>query len=211
MFLFSRVATLQGPPAETMAWATEMTEIVNKKDGPKTTLWQNLFGAPLGTYSWYTLVNSRAQMAELMGSVVADPEFHERVADAQKFVSTTPTRDYLRKYVGGTKSDGTPEIGSVAEMVTATPAPGRFLDAMAFGPEMAVKVGEMISHTTSFYADAYGTFGQVTWITMYPDFAATDEAQDKLMNSADYLGDVAKGSDLFVAGSGLRGFDMRIA
>lgn len=210
MFLFSRVATLQGPPADTLAWASEITEVVNRKDGPETTLWQSAFGGPLGTVSWNTLVESRAHMGELMSQVMADPDFHRLIVDGQQFLSPHPTIDYLRKYVAGTPTEP-PEIGAVAEMVTATPAQGRLADAMAWGPEIAMKVGSLIGHGTSFYMEAYGPFGQCTWMSLYPDFAALDQAQDTLMSNDDYLGEIAKGSDLFLGGSGQRGMAFRIA
>lgn len=211
MFLFSRVATLQGPPADTIGWATEMNEFVNSKGGSTVALWQDMFGSPLGTLSWHRLVKSRAELAEMTSELMMDAEYHRRVSEVMQYLGPVPTRDYLRKYVAGTPSKGEPAIGSVAEMVTASPAPGRLADAMAWGPEIALKVGNMVGHSTSFYTDAYGTFGQVTWITFYPDFAAVDEAQDTLMNDEEYLGEVAKGSDLFNAGSGQRGLSMRLA
>lgn len=211
MFVFSRVATLQGAPADTIGWATEVTEIVNRKDGPETTLWQGLFGGPIGTVSWNTLVKSRAQYGEVMGQVMVDPDFHKSVERGQQFISSTPTVDYLRKYVAGTPSQGTPALGAATEMVTASPAPGRIADAMTWGAQIAMKVGTITGHTSSFFLEAYGGFGQMTWMSHFPDLAACDEAQDKLMTNEDYLGDVAKGTELFSAGSGERGLATRIA
>ena len=211
MFVFSRVATLQGPPADTIGWASEITEIVNRKDGPETTLWQGLFGGPIGNVSWHTLVKSRAQLGEIMGQIMADPDFHKSLEQGQQYISPTPTMDYLRKYVAGTPSQGTPPLGAATEMITASPAPGRLADAMAWGPQIAMKVGAITGHTTSFFLEAYGGFGQMTWMSYFPDLAACDEAQDKLMMNEDYLGDVAKGSDLFNAESGERSLATRIA
>lgn len=211
MLLFSRVATLQGSPAETMPWAMSMTEIVNRQDGPEVTLWQSLFGAPVGTFSWSALVESRAHLAELTGRLMSDDDYVDALDEVQDFVSPVPTMDYLRRYVAGTPSNGTPEIGSAVEMVTATPKPGRLADAMSFGPEIALKVGTITGNTSSFYLDAYGPFGTMSWLSFHPDLASVDAAQETLLTNDEYLSDVSKGTDLFSTESSMRGLAVRIA
>lgn len=192
-----------------MAWATEITNIVNRV-GPDTGLWQGLFGYPVGTFAWNTIVESRAHVGELMTMVMNDPDFHVALEEGQQYLSPIPTQDHLTQIVAGTEMDAPAPVGTVAEMISAVPAPGRLGDALEWGPKIAVKVGAIINRPTMFMMDSYGAFGQMSWASLYPDLAACDTAQETLMNDAEYLGEVAKGSDLFNAGSGQRMAAMKI-
>ena len=210
MFLFTRQATPQGPPRDVMAYATEITDVVNSKVETTTTLWQNMFGAPVGTLLWNTLVRTRAQLGETMMTIMADDDFHRQLERGREYVSSmVPTEDYLARFVFGAREE-LPAVGHVAEMVTAVAAADRIGDAMAWGPEIAQKVAEIGGTMPSFWSNAYGTVGQISWITLHPSLEALDEAQDRLLSSDEYLTEVAKGMDLFVPGSGQRSSNMRV-
>lgn len=211
MFLFSRVAVLQGSPDGRETWLKEMTHLVNEVDGPEVALWEGLFGMPLGTYAWSALVQSRAHWDEFDKQTRAMPGLLSKMAEGADYMTPTRPMDYLRQLVWASEERSMSPVGTVAEMITATPAPGRMGDVLEWGPQISGKVAGIIKQPTSFFLDSYGTFGQVTWNTSYPDFTAVDEAQNKLMMDTDYLGEVAKGSDLFVAGSGERVAVRRIA
>ena len=211
MYLWSRTATLQGPPAETMTWASDMTELVNRTVEDEVTLWQGVFGGPIGTLIWNTLIPSRARLATNMMAIMGSEEYHQRMAEGQQYLSAVPTEDMLRKFVFGKPGERPPDVGAAVESVTATPAPGHLMEAIEFGPHIAQIVERVTGLTPSFYVDAYGTFGQVTWFTVHSDFAAVDESQDKLMTSDEYMSAVERGGTLFNAGSGQRGLATRIA
>lgn len=211
MFLFTRMATPKGSPRDVMAFATEMTDYVNSKVETQTTLWQNMFGAPVGTLAWNTLIRSRSQLGQVMMTLMADDGYHERLersADMRSEVN--PTQDFLLRFIFGDSNESPPEIGAVAEMVTALPAAGRMADVMAWGPEVAQMVGRIGGRTPSFWVSAYGDFGQVNWITLYPDLDALDGAQDALMENDEYLTAMVKAGELIVEGSGQRGSAMRV-
>ena len=102
MFLFTRLATPKGPPRDVMAWATEITDVVNSKAETTTTLWQNLFGEPVGTMAWNTLVHDRAEMGRTMMTILGDDDYHGQLEAAQPFISDiVPTRDHLFRFVFG--------------------------------------------------------------------------------------------------------------
>lgn len=210
MFLFTRQATPMGSPREVMAYATEITDVVNSKVDTTTTLWQNLFGAPVGTLMWNTLVRSRAQLGATMMTIMADDDVQRQLERGLEFVSDKiATEDFLARFVFGHPEDP-PEVGYVAEAVAAVAAADRMGDAMAWGPQIAQKVGEIGGTTPSFWTSAYGTVGQIIWMTIYPSLEALDEAQDRLQSSEEYMTEVAKGMDLFVPGSGQRSSAMRV-
>ena len=210
MFLFSRVATPNGSPRDVMALATEMTDYVNSKVDTTTTLWQLLFGGPVGSMSFNTLVRSRAQMGQTMMTLMADDGYHELLERYGSMRSEiNPTHDYLAQFIFGDSEEKPAEIGAVAEMVTAVPAGGRIADVMAWGPEIAQLVGRTTGTMPSFWVSAYGPFGQVNWITIHPSLEALDEAHGALMQSEEYMTEVVKGGELFVDGSGQRSAAMR--
>lgn len=211
MYLFSRVAIPNGQPRDVMEFATDMTDYVNSKVDTTTTLWGNLFGAPLGTLAWNTLVPSRAKLGEVMMTLMADDEYHARLERGAQFRSEVNlTEDFLARFIFGDTEEDAPGVGAVAEMIVAVPAAGRMADAMAWGPEIAQKVAKVIDTMPSFWSSAYGPFGQVSWITLYPDMAALDEAQDRLLSNEEYMTAAAKGSELFTEGSGQRSSAMRL-
>ncbi|MDH3755214.1 MAG: hypothetical protein OEU32_15185 [Acidimicrobiia bacterium] len=211
MFLFSRVVTLQGAPNKTMAFASGMTEYVNANSSLDTTLWQALFGHPLGTMAWSTVVESRAQLAEGMMELMAQDRYHELIDGAQEFTSTVASQDYLRELVHGAPPDEPPGIGAVSNIITAAPAPGRLGDVMAWGPQIADKYAAITGANVAFCADAYGRFGQVTWILLHADMAAVDAAEAAAGADASYVAEVAGSGELFVAGSGETRLLLRVA
>ncbi len=210
MFFFTRQATPMGSPREIMAYATETTDLVNSKVDTTTTLWQNLFGAPVGTLLWNTLVRSRAQLGQTMMTIMADDDIQRQLEKGLEFASDKiATQDFLVRFLFGEREE-LPSVGHVAEAVSAVAAPHRMADAMAWGPVIAKKVGQIGGTTPSFWTSAYGTVGQIMWMTVYPSLEALDEAQDRLQSNEEYLGEVAKGMDLFVEGSGQRASAMRV-
>ena len=211
MFLFSRVATPNGSPRDVMALATEMTDYVNSTVPTHTTLWQGLFGGPVGSMIWNTLVRSRSEMGQTMMTLMADDGYHDLLDRYGSMRSeVNPTHDYLAQFIFGDTDEKPAEIGAVAEMVTAVPAGGRIADVMAWGPQIAQLVGRISGTMPSFWVSVYGPFGQVNWITIQPSLEALDEAHDSLMNSEEYMTEVVKGGELFVDGSGQRTAAMRL-
>lgn len=211
MLLFTRVATPKGSPKEVMAFATEMTDYVNRTVETTTTLWSNLFGAPVGTLAFNTLVRSRAQMSQVMMTLMADDEYHERLERTMDMRSeVNPTHDHLLRFVFGDTNESPPEIGAVAEMVSAVAATGRIADVMAWGPEVAQMVSRITGRTPSFWMNQYDEVGRVSWVTLHPDFGSVDAAQDALMNNEEYLTEMVKAGDLFMEGSGQRSAATRV-
>ncbi|GEM_PF-687068 len=212
MRLFSRIATLQGPPADVGAWAVEMTELVNDSTDLDISLWQGSFGYPMGTVIWSTIVEGRAQLMEGQAQLMANPAYHELGSRAAEWASPFGAQDTLRNLVHATQEpSGPPPVGSVSNVVTATPNNGKLADAMAWGVEVADLYTSITGAGVGFLADAYGTFGQMTWIAGFDTPAAADEAEDKLNASADYMAAINSAGDLFVPGSGEQRMIVRVA
>jgi hypothetical protein len=212
MYLFTRSVTMVGAPARTLEYVMRTTEIVKETIDLDVALWANVFGRPVGTFSWNTMVDGRAALGAATAGLAGNPAYHEQLERGQEFAGATPPDDVLRQLVHPTEltGEGAP-VGSFAEAISAVPAPGQIASAMAWGVEVANMATSITGVPVSFWSDSYGTFGQVTWLIVYADAAAVDTANDKLSASAEYMSAVDGAGPLFVAASGDRGLFTRIA
>jgi hypothetical protein len=212
MYLFTRSATMVGPPSRTLEYALRTTEIVNDAIDLEVALWANVFGRPVGTYSWNTMIDGRAALGDVTATLAANASYHEQLERGQEFAGATAPDDVLRQLVHPSEltGDGAP-AGSVAEAVTAVAAGGHIADVMGWGVEISNLATSITDVPVSFWSDAYGRFGQVTWLIVYPDATAVDEANDKLNASAEYIASVDGTGELFEPGSGERALFSRIA
>lgn len=211
MYLFQRMVTLRGGIRKPAAWAIEMTQLVNAHGGVEVGLWSGLFGYPLGSYVWSARVDSRAELAQLTAKLMANDAYHACVEKGQEFV-TTPGQDTLRQLVHAEKLSPTaPPVGALATVISATPSEGHIGQALAWGVEIATLYSATTGTPASFFADAYGPFGQLTWITTHADMAAVDTANDALQANPDYLASIDGAGALFAPASGVQGLAIRIA
>lgn len=211
MHLFSRVATLTGGVRRPLEWATEVTAQVNSTIDLEVSLWTANFGFPVGTVSWSAMVESRQQLADETAKLMGDDDYLSMVEKGQEF-ATTPAEDHLRTVVHMTSEpEGAAPVGSAAEIITAAPAGGKIGEAMTWGVGMADRFASVTGADSAFMADAYGSFGQMTWISVFPDAAAVEAAAEATMADADYMAAVDGAGELFQPGSGQRGLVTRMA
>jgi hypothetical protein len=208
MYLYSRAALLHGPLGHSLAWAMEVTEYVNEHSDLDVAMWRVDFGHPLGTTVWSAVVESRAALAAATASLTTK-KYADLVDAGAKFRLGAP-EDALRQHVHGHQGD-TPAIGSSSLVVTATAMPGKMADAVAWGMTMTDHVARATGANTSFFVDAYGPFGQLTWISNAPDLAAVDAGNDAVAADAAYHEGLAASGHLFVPGSGHNALLTRIA
>jgi hypothetical protein len=210
MYLFSRLATLRGNERRSLAWAVEMTNRVNALSDLTVTLWRADFGYPVGTVAWSTWVDSLTALNEGFARLAADDGYHALVDAGTELVPEAP-RDLLRRAVFGEPGSEPPPPGSVTSVTTAVVANGNYAEATAWGIEMAELVQQITNQATMFLMDAYGTFGQVTWLSGAPDLAAADAAAEAIQADPDYIKRLADVGDLFIPGSGEQRLVTRIA
>ena len=211
MYLFQRMVTLRGGVRKPIGWAVEMNKLVNDVGGVEVGLWSTVFGFPLGTVLWSVRVDSRAQLAQLTAKLMADDAYHSLVDKGQEFV-TAPGQDTLRQLIHAESPSPTPPpVGASATVITATPNSGQIAKALAWGVEITTIYSRVTGTPASFFADAYGTFGQLTWITPHADVAAADAANDALQANPEYLASIDGAGSLFVPGSGIQTLASRIA
>jgi len=210
MYLFSRLATLRGNERRSIAWAVEMTNHVNSLSDHTLTLWRAEFGYPVGTVAWSTWVESMDALRKGFDPVAADDGYYDLIDAGLEFIQDPP-RDLLRRTIHGEPGSTPPAPGAVTSVTTAVVANGQYAEAAAWGIEMAELVQQITGHPTMFLADAYGTFGQVTWLTGAPDLAAADASGELVQANPDYVKRLSDVGDLFVPASGQQRLVSRIA
>lgn len=211
MYLFQRTVTLRGGARRPAAWAVEVNQFVNANMGVEVSLWSSLFGMPLGTFVWSARVDSLDQWTREMGGLMGNAAYHDLVERGQEWVAA-PGEDSFRQLIHAeAPSPAAPPVGALATAVTATPSQGNMAKALGWGVEIAGTFARATGGSISVFADAYGTFGQITWIAIQPDPAGVDAATAALQASPDYLSSVDAAGALFVPGSGRQALFRRIA
>ncbi|MDH3706527.1 MAG: hypothetical protein OES57_10710 [Acidimicrobiia bacterium] len=205
MYLFSRQVTLRGSFQEMMAWATEITELVNDIGKVPVTLWSSSMGNPIGSLAWSSRIESHAQLGEQMAALQSDQRFLDLSDKAQQWVHE-PGEDLLRQFL----TEPADEVPQVAVITTAAAANGREADAMEFGVDMAQHLSKLTGRPLAFLQDAYGTYGQVTWIAGYADMAEVDAANEAMQADEGFLNRLTKAGELFLPGSGQRALATRL-
>jgi len=210
MIIFQRMATFAGPLDEIGAWAMEITETVNKKSSLDVSLWQGVFGVPVGTLGWSTRVESLTALEAATDALVGDPGYLSQVNKARDW-STGPVEDSLLRMLhtaGGTYVR--PDVGAYAEGTMAIPAAGKLAKAGAFGVEISDIHSKLTHSSVLFCTSEYGDFGALRWLAMYDSAAAVDHAAEVIAKDPDYGAKLDEAGDLFVEGIARRTLARRI-
>jgi hypothetical protein len=210
MKLFSRRIQLVGPPAETMAYATDMCAYVNEKVGREIALWSAVFGAPLGSMMFTMRVEGVADLATATEGLLADPEYHAKIAAGAAFAGA-PAEDSLGTPIRGELGGEAPPVGTYAAVTTAQIANGKYAEAFGWAVEVAAQVESTTGMPTMVISSQYGPFGTVNWIAGGADAAAVDAANSALMGDEGYMKMLGATGDLFVPGSGQQALIQRVA
>lgn len=211
MLIFQRMVTLQGPPEEAGVWAVEMTQLVNDRTDLEVSLWQGLFGVPLGSFAWTTRLPSLTALEAANDTLMGDQEYLAKVAEAGDWI-TAPGEDALVRVAHIAGGDYVrPEVGTYAETTLATPAPGRMGKAMGWGVEITDLVSNATHASALFGSNGFGEFGQLAWIGLFESAAAFDSAEEILAKDESYVQSIDSAGDLFQPGSARRSLARRIA
>ena len=210
MQLFTRRIQLVGPPADTMAYATDMCAYVTDKVGREVALWSALFGAPLGSMMFAMRVEGIADLTAASEALLADPEYHAKIAAGAGF-SGGPAEDSIGSPIRGELGGESPPVGAYAAVTTAQIANGKYAEAFGWAVEVAGHVESVTGTPTMVLSSQYGPFGTVNWVAASADAAAVDAANAALMGDEGYMKMLVAAGDLFVPGSGQQALIRRIA
>lgn len=209
MYLFTRQTVLSGDLAGATEWAAKIGAHVTTVTGVDVSTWATWFGAPLGTVTWSAWVESHDGLS-VLSAVEADPTYVALVKEGQAY-GTAPHLMNMRSPLTPMPAErATLPLGAVATITSAVAAAGKLGAAAAWGSEVAAHVSSVTGDPIAFFADAYGTFGQLTWIGVSADAKAADTANDKVSADAGYMTMLDATGGLFVEGSSSRMLSVRI-
>jgi len=200
MYLFVRRRTCAPDRiADATGFAIDMCNRVSGITGLTFSAWQVAFGAPVGTFSWSTTLESHAALGEATEKLAADSGYIDAVqSGAELFVG--PAEDSLVDIVA-TVGDGG-HRGGIASLITAEVAAGNLAEAVGWGVEMMEHVAGVTGRDGLFTRSMYGPWAQVGWISLADSFEQVDEETAAVAADPQYLTMVDAGTPLFLPGSG---------
>lgn len=211
MYLFTRDVLVTGDPRKVMPIAVAITEVVSKKAGVPVSLWAGVLGAPMGTLSYSTFIQSMAELDAIESTLMADEEYLDRVNEAMQYVVGSPQDRLLEILHTAGGEYRRAEVGAVVQVTTAQCANARFGAALGWSIEAADLVAEITGLPTMFGRGVADQFGAVAWIGAAPNMAGIDAANEALAKDARYLTKLDSMGDVFLPGSGAVRFSRRIA
>jgi hypothetical protein len=93
------------------------------------------------------------------------------------------------------------ELVMIRFIRSASIAPGKFGDAMAFAKKVAAYLEKQTAVQMQVLVPVAGNPHRVAWSAEYPSLAAMEELNGKLMADQKYAKLLSTGKELFIAGS----------
>lgn len=198
MFIVGRTATINVYRAQAaMEWCVGITDYVNSTTGSNFAVYTALSGAPAGSVGWSGRVDSMSAADELNATLSADPEYLERLGQAEGLVGGP--MDLTMHSVVSTTLDGPKGF---AMMQSARIANGQLATATAWGQEIAEYYTGLTGLGVTFMSTAFGEMGRLTWAAASDDIADLEAGREKSVNDPGYLERLDAAGPLFIEGSG---------
>lgn len=178
MYLFTRSARIApGHTRDALAWAHEMTDLVNKGTDLQVGLWTQVFSPETGTVAWSTGVEDLNQLEAAEDKLMADDHYQAMVDRGVAYVPGG-VQDGLIQVIHG-EPDPQRTIGyiSVVRSVCATAGLAKGIE---LGIALAEKSTEIGGAPTLFGMESTGAFGAVCWITGYVDLSELQASEGKV-------------------------------
>ena len=179
------VVTLEGPPEEVAPWALEITEAVNKTTKLNVSLWQGLFGGPIGTLGWsaagrqpdgvgggHRLARRRREVPEpgVKGEGLDDDGWR-----GLPLADRSHRWRRRRPPGGGRLRRGRPPRHRPR---ASWPKPVRSESTIS-------DIHSKLTHSSVLFCTCeYGTFGEMRWLALYDSAAAVDAAAEAIAKDA---------------------------
>jgi len=211
MIIFQRVVTFEGPPDEVGAWALEITEAVNQRTQLNASLWQGMFGGPVGTLAWSALIDNLTSLEAATDALGADAAYRSLLSKAAGWLAGPPEDSLLRMIHSAGGDYVRPNVGAYAEGTTAIPAQGQLAKAGAWGVEISDLHSRLTHSSVLFCTSEYGAFGEMRSLALYDSAAAVDSAAEAIAKDSQYAASLDAAGPLFVEAEARRTLARRIA
>jgi len=184
MYLASRRTRVTS--AAGLEWATTIQAHVKEATGNDLQLWGNIHSAGFGTISWTWWWADLTSLEQAFDKLQVDPKYNELAAAGADLIEGD-IDDALYQTISGDPDPG--DVGTVQYVasVRAVAAAGNLVRSVTAGLEIAEKATAIGGHNTLFLRSLTGPYGEIGWLTGYPDLAAVGAAQDKLAADPEWL------------------------
>ena len=210
MMIFQRMVTFQAPPQEVVPWAVDMTALVSERTHLDVSLWQGLYGGPLGTLAWTARIDNLTALEVATDALGADADYLAHATKARDWGGVGEDRILRVMHIAG-GAYVRPGVGAYAEGTACLPAEGKMREAAAFGVEISDRHAELTHASVLFGASSYGPFGQVVWLGLHESAAEVDRAAEVISKDEGYAAAIDGAGGLFQPGSATRTLARRIA
>ncbi|MDH3303369.1 MAG: hypothetical protein OES24_22935 [Acidimicrobiia bacterium] len=203
MYLWgARNQTRRGAGPKAASYMGEVRDLVSSITGIPFWSWACVAGAPLGTLMMSARVDSMEQFMAATMAVTGNADYAALTKSGADLFDG-PTETVMGQVVGMAGEMGS-EPSPLIVVTTATAAPGRQGDAMAWGVDMLDYMAELTGTSGFFTMAAVGSISDVSWIQSHDDSASIDRTMGTLMTDEGYRQRMGAAGGLFVAGSGNR-------
>ena len=175
MYQFTRRVRIAGSAASAIPFSVGMGKLVTKITGQPVSTWSSVFSPGAGTIAWGTFAPDLKTLQDMMDTLQADKTFQAESEKGREMFIPGSMDDGLAQVVHGNPDPSSnPQYVAV---VHATCAPGKLVQGMTAGVEIAQHVEKATGHPTMFLARNTGPFGGVTWLTPYDDVTTMERAE----------------------------------
>ena len=202
MYLFTRVRTARASRlGDALAYAREARDFVNEHTDAEVSLHATVFGRPVGTLTWASLVEGRAQFADGQAALMTNPDYVAMVERGGELFEDNG-EDFLRQFIhmNGIGPDQEPPVCS--QGWSAQIANGQYDHATAWAVDIADHVAGLTGIGVATLADSYGPFGTITWVGALDSAQHADAVNEQLLADAEWVKRLNYAEDLFLPGSG---------
>lgn len=200
MKLFTRMRTIDPEHMqEALTCAVEIAQYVSETTHLQVIPWISVYGAPVGTVSYTTRVESLAAMGVAQETLAADAGYQQRLRDQVGRCFQGPTEDVIAQFVdmAGTASN----TGRYASVVTAQCAGGKIAEAMAWGVDIMNHVAKVAEMDVALVRGLYGPWATLGWVSVVDTLEEVDAAEAATTNDPTYIDSIDQAGELFVPGS----------
>ena len=154
----------------------EITDAVNKRTDMDVSLWQGIFGGPVGTLVWSARIDNLTVLEAATDTLAGDGAYSSLLSKAGDWVRTPGEDSLLRMIHTAGGEYARPDVGAYAEATIVVPSEGNLAKATAFGVRIPDLHSKLTHASVLFCNSEYGSFGEMRWLAVYDNAAAVDNA-----------------------------------
>ena len=208
MYLFNRsLVVARGRAADAGAFALEVRKQVAAVTGIEFSVFSAVFGKPVGTLNWSTIVDSLEDFQVATDKLAVDAAYQDLVTGSAGLFDDG-ANDVFGHLVSATAD--APQHGwySVTE---ATMDAAHGAAGVEFGVAMQAYIESTYQMSTAFFVETFNQMGSVAWTIGFDSPQQFDAVSTALLTDQTYHSMVGDAAGYFLSGSGTRSLLRRVS